>query len=162
MKVIFLDVDGVLNSEVEFREAANKGIKTSAIIGDEHLKLLKHIVNVTGARIVVSSTWRLGVTRTPNGVFRGDSYFEKLKDDLKRFDIEILDVTPNLNGERGDEIKRWISNYEKDHPKLESFVILDDDSDMGEFTETNLVHTSFKDGLQVSHMKKAINILGEN
>ena len=53
MKVIFLDVDGVLNSEKDLLEAKGK-----SELFDRPLILLKELVESTKAKIVVSSTWR--------------------------------------------------------------------------------------------------------
>lgn len=50
MKVIFLDVDGVLNSA---QDGYSIRLKT-----DSHLKLLQYIVKKTGAKIVLSSYYR--------------------------------------------------------------------------------------------------------
>lgn len=55
MKVIFLDVDGVLNSEKDLLEAKGK-----SELFDRPLALLKELVESTKAKIVVSSTWRIG------------------------------------------------------------------------------------------------------
>lgn len=54
MKIIFLDVDGVLNS---VQDGYSIRLRT-----DSHLKLLQHIVKETGAKIVLSSSWRIGFT----------------------------------------------------------------------------------------------------
>ena len=55
MKVIFLDVDGVLNSA---QDGYSIRLKT-----DSHLKLLQYIVKETGAKIVLSSSWRIGLAK---------------------------------------------------------------------------------------------------
>ena len=61
MKVIFLDIDGVLNSFQTFREIYYEheltGFRRVAIDIDK-VKLLKEIVDNTGALIVLSSSWR--------------------------------------------------------------------------------------------------------
>ena len=58
MKILFLDVDGVLNNDRALGRAARHNLPTFAL--DRHcLGLLKDIVHATGARIVVSSTWRV-------------------------------------------------------------------------------------------------------
>lgn len=47
MKIIFLDIDGVLNYE-----------NSKSKVEEEKVKLLKEIVDKTGAEIVLSSDWR--------------------------------------------------------------------------------------------------------
>lgn len=70
----------------------------------------------------------------------------------------ILDTTSILRKcNRGDEIRSWLEK----HPEVVSFVILDDDSDMCEFTETNLVKTSYARGLREEHVIKAIEMLNK-
>lgn len=59
MKVIFLDVDGVLNSNdyIEYTSKNNvKGILEE--IDPKKIDMLKQVLNITGAKIVVSSSWR--------------------------------------------------------------------------------------------------------
>ena len=62
MKVIFLDIDGVLNTSQTFIEIDNEFIKTGKRrieIDLDRVELLKEIVDATGAVIVLSSSWRL-------------------------------------------------------------------------------------------------------
>ena len=67
MKVIFLDIDGVLNSSIDFFELRKFGhpvneIKGSKVINRGHLALLQQIIEDTDAKIVLSSTWRMHYT----------------------------------------------------------------------------------------------------
>ena len=55
MKVIFLDIDGVLNSR---RYDAKRDKNGNTNIDETRLPLVKRIVDATGARIVLSSSWR--------------------------------------------------------------------------------------------------------
>ena len=65
-------------------------------------------------------------------------------------------MTPRLGTKRGIEIKKWLS----DNPEVTDFVILDDDSDMEEYNETNLVQTNFYEGgLLEKHKDKIKEIL---
>lgn len=141
MKVIFLDVDGVLNS-------ARDGYSIN-LENDYHFEMLKKIVDATDANIVLSSSWRIG--------FSVLSLPEKnLIERLEKYGMEIMDFTPCMTGTRGDEIREWLSN----NGPVESFVILDDEGDMAEFKETNLVKTNTSIGLQEKDVDKAIEILG--
>lgn len=56
MKVIFLDVDGVLNSQDLFERCGEELVP----IDEENIRYLKEIVDATGAQIVLSSSWRYG------------------------------------------------------------------------------------------------------
>lgn len=158
MRVIFLDVDGVLNSMYDAEQQNNKKVFYDEV-EDRPLKLLQELVNTTKAKIVVSSTWRIGCARDKSGVNRyGEEIFQKLEKRLKDYGMEIYDITPVLRGsdkQRGDEIREWL----KLHKDVKSFVILDDDSDMREFTSTNLAKTTYERGLQPEHIEVAKAIL---
>lgn len=150
MKIIFLDVDGVLNHRGSFGPGMPSGTKR---IAPECVAALNSIVENTGASIVVSSTWRAypnyskilrdaGVSgsiigRTPNTV---------------RFDGSSVNIRS-----RGEEIQQWITEA----GYVEKFVILDDDDDMGDLLPM-LVQTSFEAGLTESHANCAVKILGES
>lgn len=111
MKVIFLDVDGVLNSDEYFDKIKDlniEGIKREIDI--EKIKLLKKAIDETGAKVVLSSSWRY----TRNG--------QQLKELLLDYGI-YADTTPFLQNERGLEIKQWLL----DNQSVEDFVILDDE-----------------------------------
>lgn len=161
MKIIFLDVDGVLNSEEDILKAGiGKGLYDE--ISDDKLKRLKKLVGSTNAKIVVSSTWRIGCARSGDKSFYGEKLFKSLEDKLASVGLEILDITPVINKpmiKRGDEIRQWLQTTKYD---IESFVILDDDSDMCEFTGTNLVKTSNKVGLTDADILIAEEILNRN
>ena len=84
-KVIFLDIDGVLNS--------NRS--TEPIIAEDMVKRLAHIARKTGASIVLSSSWRYEYARHINSE---SDYYDKDVDRLiillKKYGLEIADITP--------------------------------------------------------------------
>lgn len=111
MKVIFLDIDGVLNSYeyfVKTRDLNIQGIESEVDV--EKIKLLKQAIDETGAKVVLSSSWRY----TKNAQY--------LKELLSHYDI-YTDSTPFIQNERGLEIKQWLL----DNPNVEEYVILDDE-----------------------------------
>lgn len=139
MKVIFLDIDGVLNDGVKIMETE------SDFPSKDHLDCLKAIVDATDAKIVLSSTWRLFPAA------RND-----IKNALRNVGLEFIDRTKELPKGRGAEIKEWLSRHED----VCQFVILDDDIDdiVTHFPE-NIVKTTFYQGLLPEHVEKAIKIL---
>jgi hypothetical protein len=147
MKVIFLDIDGVLNSERFF---LSQKAKEDFVIVD-HLdpaavRLLDQLVGATGAQIVVSSTWRLSWTLDA---------IEALLVERGLRSGRIVDKTVDLRGRaRGLEIALWVDTH-----RPERFVILDDDSDMAHLGH-RLVQTSFGEGLSLAHVDRAISLLG--
>ena len=170
MKVIFLDCDGVLNSR-------NSLYKDEALEDDLILRL-KRIVNQTGAKLVLSSSWRIITSSvrklmdkldqfsmhlssmTRSGVplkyiiDKGFTPTERYKDTVPDYDGARHDITYD----RGAEIAWWLDH----HKGVESFVILDDDSyDIKTYYPEQLVKTNFDAGLTEEDAKKAIEILGK-
>ena len=112
MKVIFLDVDGVLNSDEYFDRIQNLDIEgIESEIDINKVKLLKKAVDETGAKVVLSSSWRY----TRNAL--------ALKELLANYGIYITDSTPVVEHKRGLEIRKWLEN----NNNVEDFVILDDE-----------------------------------
>ena len=141
MKVIFLDVDGVLNSK---QDGNSVRLRT-----DSHLCLLREIVKATDAKIVLSSSWRRGPVKA----------FKNLRNRLAEYGLEIMDSTPVLFDYscRGDEIRLWLDDKGQ---SVERFVTLDDAADMAEFTDINLVQTDPQFGLQEKEALRCIEVLG--
>lgn len=151
-KVVFLDFDGTINNPGCYRAGTGSYVPADASC----IGALNHITDATGAAIVVSSTWRL---------CRSGLMFcrEKLSDWGAR--APVIDVTPRLIGERGilavaqsrgAEIYKWL--LENERYEIESFVILDDDSDMGPLMD-RLVKTEGHIGLTMAHAERAIEML---
>ena len=157
-KIIFLDIDGVLNSMDYFGQT--KDCKGYTEINPEQVKLLKEIIDRTGAEIVLSSTWRnLGKRKNEPE----HPMYTYLTDILKEYGMEIVDHTPYIGQDRPKEIKAWL---DKQSDKDIRFVSLDDDFTEHKYDEVGigdcLVRTSFyeKDGgLRQEHVEKAVEIL---
>lgn len=143
MKVVFLDVDGVLNNSNWAMQMYDEGVHVYAenLLDERAVRLLQKLIDATDAKIVVSSSWR-----------RDDYAMQCLSDQLKP--MEIYDVTPVKNTIRGDEISAWL----KKHKDVEHYIILDDDSDMGDHMD-HLIQTTFERGLQPEHIEEAIKWL---
>jgi hypothetical protein len=111
LKVIFLDIDGVLSSF---------GLR--GLCGTR-LDMFADIVKQTGAEVVLASTWRHPHCRDQR---------MRLQQELGKREVEFFGMTPILGTTRGEEIKRWISSASRRHQI--DFVILDDDpnDEMGE------------------------------
>jgi hypothetical protein len=129
MKIIFLDIDGVLNSfggnwQGEYEELDRKCI--------ENLNIL--IENVKDVKIVISSTWRIlhSLVCLREIMIKWGFKYPQL----------IIDKTPRLSREkRGIEIYEW-KLYGK-YKYIDNFIILDDDSDMDPFMN-HLIQTDTK------------------
>ena len=152
MKVIFLDIDGVLNCQ-----SSQSSCHGMMGIDDDKVKKLKEIVKATGAKIVLTSTWKTDwqkVYKEQQGYMA--NYLDKK---LKRQGLIIMDKTKGTSVRRGQGICDWLNGR-----KIESFVILDDED--FEYQEVRVadrvVKTSFYNdngGLQEEEMNQAIEML---
>lgn len=119
-KVIFLDIDGVLNDDGERRE-------NGEIICEEYVRNLKEIVQNTNAEIILSSSWRYGMVNKTNSSFiEKDKGLSILFDLFDKYHLYIAGMTPIIcNGPDGRplEIRTWLSR----RPDITKFVILDDE-----------------------------------
>lgn len=165
MKVIFLDIDGVLNS-IESFEKTKKQYPNSEIRYDnphpDHIQWLNKIVDETGAKVVISSTWR--------SEFSTMGFWRFLT--LCGFRGEVIGKTPQLDTYRGTEIKCWLvahqsktkrfadSQWYRHKEEVDSFVIIDDDSDMEDMID-RLVKVDGRIGLTEKEADEAINMLNK-
>ena len=99
-RVIFLDVDGVLNNGSWAMEMYDKGIRTyrDDILYEPALERLKRIVDATDAQIVVSSSWR----QIPTA-------YKHLQEWLEMYGMKVADITSYVGGCRGDDITAWFN-----------------------------------------------------
>lgn len=159
MKVIFLDIDGVLNVIPEGRDEFGSLFHPHFVVN------LKEIIEKTGAKIVMSSTWRMA------GLTKVQTMWQ-----IRDLPGEIIDITPccsqlmrknNLqhydNIERGHEIQDWL-----DQNQVDSYCIIDDDKDMLPDqlpffvrTDHNKKHSDHVEGYGLTKecSEKVINIL---
>ncbi len=160
-KIIFLDFDGVLNSQLFYtsgRADAIGPVRTN--IDPEAVKYLNTLILKTGAKVVVTSTWRHG------------RHYNELQQILNDhgFVGEVIGKTKDLavgeNGDcilRGNEILAWIKEH-KDivgcpYDEYRHYVILDDDSDMLYWQRNNLFLTDGFCGLTPNVVYKAARFL---
>ena len=160
MKIIFLDIDGVLNSEMFYKERYEKISKGESI--PEHplneidplaINNLNILCKESGANVVISSTWR-------------HSGLEYCKDVLEKsgFTGNIIGITPTLSSDclRGNEILRWIKDNKSlvgPSHQFTEYVILDDDSDMLYWQRNNFLLIDRFVGLTMGGVFQAKKIL---
>jgi hypothetical protein len=122
MKIIFLDIDGVLNC----RKTPNPR-KLPYVVDPKLLRRFKRLLERTGAKVVLSSTWRYD----PAGLFSA-----------RHWGIPFIDVTPDMpKRPRCSEILAWL----KAHPKVKRYAVIDDEDD--ELDELPLFQPSAATGL---------------
>ena len=135
MKVVFLDIDGVL-----INKASLVKMESVYVPDEKCVQRLNDLIKKTDANIVVSSCWRIGRT------------LAELRELLAGWGVEgiILDKTTDpvksREKERGFEIQRWLEDRKKSRGDIESFVILDDNKYMPTLLKF-LVQTKFEAGL---------------
>lgn len=170
--VLFLDIDGVLNSSIYFekrklklesdkssssftaRDTLNsekKDLPWDQDLDPLSIENLNCIVrDVPNLEIILSSTWRRS--------FLPDQMTELMK--LRGFVGEITHSTSVHNGKydvRGNEIKHWL---ECNRPLgFFRYIILDDDSDMLYEQRNNFLHIDSYAGLTPNHAYKAVRFL---
>ena len=154
MKIIFLDIDGVLNY------SKCKARATSGCLGieEEKVKLLRQIIDQTDAIVVLTSTWKIDWFPSAfiEDLPKDGQYLEK---QLAKHKVFIRAKTEDPSwAQRGQGILDFI---ETSKYNVEQFVILDDESfdfiELG--LENRFVKTSFVDGLLPEHVEKAVSIL---
>lgn len=126
MSYLFLDIDGVLNSQLYYERLKADGElrKDSSNLDPVAIGFLNNFIVDVEVEVVISSTWRIGSTvHELQGVLEDNG-----------FEGEILDFTPRLNFMgvlRGNEIYAWLQENVKGHTSgFSDYVIFDDDSDM--------------------------------
>jgi len=141
MKVIFLDIDGVLNTS----ETYDKIYRSKGFLGiydieidNFRLEYLKQIIEQTDAKIVLSSSFRYFFAKENNKIIPTNLKSKKVYDLFNRYGIEIYDTTPTEKQSREEEIEFWLANRDD----IESFIIIDDDPSMFENLLDKLIQTS--------------------
>jgi hypothetical protein len=150
MKVIFLDIDGVLNNTSWLLDQKNFDN-----FCPDNVKIFNYLVKRIDAKVVISSTWRLD-HRNLKKIFKDQGV-----------NCDIVGFTPDLskqeNGiyrgvERGAEIWKWILDWGGE--KIDNFVILDDENDMGTLHQS-LIQTNMSSGLTLRDAVKVIKYFEE-
>ncbi len=152
MKVVFLDVDGVLNTSKTFERVyhsfKNTG-KKELEIDSFRLEYLKKIIDETGAKIVLSSAWRRFFQKLDNKIVPRSERGKQFYDMLNNFNIQIYDILSfDSDINREELIIEWISKNEVD-----SFIIIDDEPNMFNELLDGLIKTSkVKNNVMLTNM----------
>lgn len=149
MKVVFLDIDGVLNHQ-------HFGSDEQSMFGfdDKCIDGLRYILCCTGAKIVITSAWR-NFDYEPR-VSSTMPWRRALEEKLCKPGA-IIGQTPHLDGRakadgtrmtRADEIIEWMHMPHMHEEKIDSYAILDDEVSCykGTELEDNVVDCDIKNG----------------
>jgi len=143
MRVLFLDIDGVLNStrtcvafggypmELHHLEAFDQAA----------IALIKRLCETADVKIILSSAWRL---------------HHPFADVGKALALPIVGRTPSLAGPRGMEINAWLTS----HPEATEYAIVDDDPDMLPDQLVRFVRTDGHEGLTWRDFVRLCSLFG--
>lgn len=134
MKVLFLDIDGVLNISNKFSKASVK-----------NLNLL--LSSNPDLKIVISSSWRR----------KGLDFVKKV---LSKEGIDSSKIIGATDLKDVDDRGHHIERYLEDHKEVTNFVIIDDVDDMDNVVD-HLVQTNPLVGITTNDVKKAVDILAK-
>lgn len=148
MKVIFLDIDGVLNSTKTCVATGGYPMELShrAAFDWMAIKLLQRLCDSSGVQIVLSSAWRKHC---------------KFQEVAAAFELPIIGATQNSSPDgyqRGYEIRDWL----RGHPEVTQYAIIDDDPDMLDEQMEFFVHTNGHEGMTWDNFAKLCTTLGES
>jgi len=182
VRVLFLDVDGVLNSEAYVRKLEDRHrelghneppspksettcdcFKLSNQIDRDAIARLNRLVAATGSKIVISSSWRklfdppeLHRILSEHGLVAeiiGET--PDAFDEAVRFDMKMAYGHDSDRLFRGHEIDYWLRYTGTD---VDRFIILDDGSDMA-MHKNRLVQTDPEIGLCDEDVELAIRVM---
>ena len=151
-KIIFLDIDGVLNCN-------GSDTINGVLLGvdDDKLVRLKEIISSTGAKIVLCSSWKSYWQKYDKS--EQGELGEYLDDRFAEHEICITDKTIDKGHNRGEGIANYILEHD-----IKSWIVIDDEvfSDYETYgILPHLIKTAFWDGgLQDNHVNQAIEKLG--
>ena len=164
-KIIFLDIDGVLNTESWYVQMTNETPKDKFgyAYDPQAVANLRKIVEETEADIVISSSWKC----------MGLSQMEDMWKD-RNLPGKIIGITPNSVSDellidadidsmelfhiRGEEIKEWLKKHGKHTSR---YAIIDDMDNMLPEQQSYFVHTNPEVGITEDDAEKAIAILNK-
>ncbi len=154
MKVIFLDIDGVLNSEEwdKHVQSFTYGARFNScyLLSQEMILLLQNVVYQTNADIVLTSSWRTN-----------ERAMDALRKQLSLYHLPVRDTTLySTYNTRADDVNEWL----RDNPSVHSYVIVDDYDDgftQDKTLSTHFVQTTYARGLTFEKAAEMIEVLSK-
>lgn len=162
MRVLFLDIDGVLNSNF-WNNRHQREISDGTLIDEEKVKILAQLVRRANATIILHSGWRSWFDSELKPL-RTES--QRLVDMLAKEGLSIEGMTPDLTTEeirktktfskvKAEEILLWL----KLHDNVAGWVVLDDLDLHNALVELHQVKTNPTIGLSIEDIEKAERIM---
>ena len=165
MNYIFLDIDGVMNNRIDWMQKVdNKSEKFSGhrMFCDEAWEMLSEVVQKTGAKVVLSSSWRIGFYEREDGIIlnKNNPHAEMLMNYFYQYNIPLAGLTTKVYDLRGIQIQEYVQeNFTKD----DKWIVLDDEEfDIRDLIpKEQFIKTEFETGLQQHHCEQIIRYFNE-
>lgn len=155
MKIIFLDIDGVLSIS-SYCAAKGEVLCTSFV--PELVENLNKVIEQTNANIIISSAWRGRI-----GFEKIEAFHKHFSEQGFKYPEKIIGTTRGTSNshDRGAQILGTIKSLWNRDETVENYVVIDDSvSDILPYIPKNkIVKTSFYHGLSDEHCEKAVYIL---
>lgn len=164
MKVIFLDIDGVLNDDDFYLLRADKNSEYHEYYFKPYplsefdprcVERINKLVDITGAKIVLSSSWRLDATDKLLNIFKQVGLYPFFAKTPVIYDIDPI-TQESKYIKRGEEIQKYLN----EHKYVTKYVILDDGKDMLDEQLPYFINCKSYYGISDEDVEKAIEILG--
>ena len=161
-RIIFLDIDGVLNSNF-WNDSHQREISDGTLVDAEKVKLLSMLVKRTNAKIILHSGWKYWFDQDLKPLCLEAENLAML---FKREELLIGDITPDHSTEeirrnkrfsliKASEILAWL----EEHEDVDNWVVIDDLDLHSEEIEKHQVKTDPSIGLTIDDVYKAEKIL---
>jgi len=155
MKIIFLDVDGVLNAHLSSDAPPHTD--------EEKIALLADIIHSTDAKLVIHSGWRFWLDEQMRPT---TEEMRLLLESLERYHITVYDKTPDFADEeimrtkyfslvKAKEILAWLN----EHDNVENYVVLEDLELYDDAIKAHQVQTQSQIGLTREKAAEAAALL---
>lgn len=154
-KILFLDVDGVLNTDSMFAQQTGDDATGTYKLCDKRIAMLNAMLEAVGAKVVLSSSWRRSASHV--AFLEEQGALKHKHEDWRTGESPVrdLDTGAYLHHERGREVAEWLSR----HPEVTQYAIIDDLE--GFLPEQNryMVRTSSYFGLGKKHIRVLTRLL---
>lgn len=168
LKIVFMDCDGVINSTSYYISDRNPGNLNGqdGDIDHECVERVLRICKETGAKIVLSSDWRISwpgsLIRLEKAGFPEGLIIDKTPEliwtRMSMHDYMLSEEDEDYEFSRGREIDLWL----KEHPDCTNYVILDDRIDFTEEQQPHFIHVNPMIGLTDDDVDIAIMTLNHH
>jgi hypothetical protein len=160
MKVLFLDIDGVLNCMMPTPSDDYEWVDLDEWrygLNPQLVARLRFIIANTNCKIVISSSWRHHTNYAPYQPDR--NWRDVLAEKLHRTRDEVFagETGYDNEGRRGIEIIQWLA----EHPEVDSYCVVDDETvDIVPYIDNSkIVKTDMKYGLTIEDARRILDML---